>query len=202
MNNSNIEPDDQKRLRQAAEAHIRDGTSPLTRGWIVGADALTRLYQLASDPDRGADALHVLHELQAYQVELDLQHQRHVENERELANEVARYKSLYESAPVGYMVVSLEGWIIESNRAGADLFHADLRALPGERVGRFLTLDSRQAFDGFLRELRTGCPAVSGELRIQVDGGAARVAWVSATLSPDGKTVLLAVFECGSSAQA
>lgn len=202
MNHSGIKSgEEEPRLRQEAEMLIREGTSPPTRGWNVGADALTRLYQLASDPDRSADALKVLHELQVHQVELDLQHQQHAENQRELVGEVAHYKSLYESAPVGYLIVSLEGWIIECNRAGSDLFHAEHGELPGQRVGSFLTLGSRRAFDGILRELHTECPSVSGELRIGVDGGPARVVYLSATLPPDGNTVLMAVFECGSSAQ-
>lgn len=202
MNQSDIESGDLERLREEAEVHIREGTTPPTRGWAVGVDALTRLYRLASDPDRAADALKVLHELQAYQVELDLQYQQHAENERELADEAARYKSLYESAPVGYLIVSLEGWIIECNRAGAGLVDAEPADLPGQRLGSLLTLGSRRAFDGFVQELRAGCPTVSGELQIEVDGGPTRVLYMNATLAPDGDTVLMAVFECGSSTRA
>ena len=201
MIRSGTEPTEQERLRQEAEACIREGTSPPSRGCAVGTDALTRLYHLASDPRRGADALQVLQELQAHQVELDLQHAQHTESQRDLIHDLAHYKSLYESAPMGYVVVSLDGWIIECNRAGADLFGAEPGDLGGQRVGSVLALESRPAFGGLLRDLRTGSRCVSGELRTGPDAATGRVLWVSATVAPAGDAVLMTVFERGACEQ-
>ena len=67
---------DQNQLRQAAEDSLKQGTTPPTKGWSISADALALLYRLASNPDSAGDALKLLHELQAHQVELDLQHEQ------------------------------------------------------------------------------------------------------------------------------
>ncbi len=200
MNGSNTKAGEPERLRREAEGHLREGTSPPTHGWVVGSDALTRLYDLASDPDRAADALKVLHELQAYQVELDLQYQQYADNESELAGEAVRYKALFEYAPIGYLVISLEGWIIQSNHAGAELFAAAPADLAGQRIDSFLALDNRRALASPLLKLRAGQSKVSTELRLALDSDTTRVLHADATLAPDGSVVLMTVFAADSPA--
>ena len=66
-------PKNELGLRLNAEERLRQGTAPPNRGWTTSGDALACLHQLASNQSSAADALKFLHELQVYQVELDLQ---------------------------------------------------------------------------------------------------------------------------------
>jgi hypothetical protein len=63
---------DKVHVRTIAETRLKERSAPPTAGWPLGIDTLALLHNLASTPDRAADALKVLHELQVHQVELDL----------------------------------------------------------------------------------------------------------------------------------
>jgi hypothetical protein len=79
-------------LRHQAETRIREGDAPQdTHRWSTGVEALTLLHDLASAPASAGDALKLLHELQVYQVELDLQYEQMELSQRELAEELHRY---------------------------------------------------------------------------------------------------------------
>ncbi len=93
---------EQARLRERAEARLKAGSAPPTRGWPTGVGTLQLLHELASTPESAVDALKLLHELQVHQVELDLQHEQIEITQRELAEDLARYQALYELAPLAY----------------------------------------------------------------------------------------------------
>lgn len=59
---------------------------------------------------------------------------RHRLVEESLRGSEARYRDLYEEAPVGYMSVSLDGTIIESNRRASEMFGYPLDELIGREV--------------------------------------------------------------------
>jgi hypothetical protein len=89
----------QPTLRQQAHHQLVAGVAPQSRGWGVSVEALTLLHRLASQPGSASDALKLLHELQVHQVELDLQQAQLEANERELNDELSRYRLLFEQAP-------------------------------------------------------------------------------------------------------
>lgn len=189
-------PGKQAELRLDAETRLKEGSAPLTNGWTLSAGALTLLYKLASSPDSAADALRLLHELQAYQVELDLQHTQLEANERESALELARYKFLYEFAPVGYLVVGLDGRLIESNPAGAELLGVARDEAGGRPVDSFLGTGSRLAFARLLKQLRDGASGASCEVQSGDTGSGSRWLRIVANISPGGEAVLMMVSEC------
>ena len=90
MSTLSAEPSKYLQLRVDAEARLDEGSAPPTNGWTVSVGALTRLHNLASAPESVDDALKLLHELQVYQVELDLQHEQMEATRRELAEDLAR----------------------------------------------------------------------------------------------------------------
>lgn len=96
----------------------------------------------------------LLHELQVHQVELDLQHEQVAATRREIDEDLARYKALYESAPVGYFNVDLLGRILEANVAGAELFRFDLADLSGRCLESLLAPAGRPVLLSLLPELR------------------------------------------------
>lgn len=193
MSISKLEPRIRQSLRAVAEDRLKVGAAPGSTSTWVSADALASLHQLVSEPGRAADALKLLHELQVHQVELDLQFEQLEGNERELADNVARYKTLYDYAPVAYLAVGFDGQIIEGNLAAAGLFGVEQYELDGRRLDSFLAEDSAGALIGLLAKLRAGDPQASCEVRPAANGAGA---WrLAANASPGGAAVLLVVCE-------
>ena len=143
-------------LRQQAQQQLAAGTAPASRGCGIGVEALALLHRLASAPDSAADALKLLHELQVHQVELDLQQAQLEANEHELADDLARYRALYEQAPVAQFVLDGGGRIVECNRAGAALLDTAGSELGGRRFDEFLSTDSRLPLAALLRDVHNG----------------------------------------------
>jgi PAS domain S-box-containing protein len=181
----------QAQLRFDAENRLKNGTAPPTRGWALSADALTILYKLASTPDSAGEGLKLLHELQAHQVELDLQHEQQEANEREFIQELTRYKSLYDYAPVGYFVTGFDGQIIEGNRAGAVLFGVEQEELGGQRLDRMLAPECRATLTSLLNMLHfegkgSYCDVYTG-------GEKSRHLRIHANVSPSNEAVLMVI---------
>jgi PAS domain S-box-containing protein len=133
---SNAENHD--RLRESARTLIDQGLSPPARGGSLSVEALQLLYERASRPESAADALKLLHELQTYQVELDLLYEQLQANEYEVNEELAHYRSLFEQAPAAYLIVATDGEIIEGNLLAAKLFGQSLSQLPGTLLASLL----------------------------------------------------------------
>jgi PAS domain S-box-containing protein len=193
MPNPTNDPRNQTQLRLDAELRLREGSAPQTKGWGVSAEALALLYRLASVPDSAGDALKLLHELQAHQVELDLQHGQLQANEREFAQELDRYKALFDFAPVGYFVVGREGLVIESNLAGSRLLGVEPDEVGGRPVADFLAPDSRFALLGLLKKLRDGDAGASCEVQTGNGEGGSRPLRIVANMAPGGEAVLMIV---------
>ncbi|MFZ4441707.1 MAG: hypothetical protein ACOYOS_25150 [Syntrophales bacterium] len=62
-----------------------------------------------------------LHELRVHQIELEMQNDDMHRIQAELEAARARYFDLYDLAPVGYVTVSEQGFIIETNLTAATL---------------------------------------------------------------------------------
>lgn len=146
-------------LRQNAETRISSGNAPATRGWTLGAESLTLLHRLASDPDTASDALKLLHELQVHQIELDLQHE-HINDERQaLELSTHRLAELYVFAPVAYFMVASTGQIAEGNKVGARMFGTERGDIDSHNISRLLAPDSRPALLALLAQvLSSGLP--------------------------------------------
>jgi PAS domain S-box-containing protein len=183
------------RLRREAEARLASGTAPPSVGWTVSPEALSLLYRLASDPDRAGDALKLLYELQAHQVELDLQHGQMEADQRESAQDLARYRAMFDLAPVAYFVCDLDGRIIESNRAGTRLLGVATAASSGQLLAGLLAPDSRTKLIGLLKAVRAGASGVSCEVRPNIAGKASCIWRITASAATGGEELNLVVAE-------
>ncbi|MFV8834718.1 PAS domain S-box protein [Aquisalimonas sp.] len=188
-------PTTEQQLRFEAKSRLRDGSTPLSRDWTISPDALAMLYRLASTPDSAGDALKLLHELQTYQVELDLQHEQVRSHERELSRDLDHYSALFEFAPVAYFIVDLDGRIIETNRLGAELLGIDAEESGGQSLDRFLDADSRSGFIEFMGALRNGDPAGICHVHAGPRGDVSCMLRVTANIAPKGDAVLLVMSE-------
>jgi PAS domain S-box-containing protein len=104
----------------------------------------------------GAEAQRLIHELQVYQVELELQNQALLETRRQLEQSLENYTELYDFAPIAYFTLSDAGAIREVNLAGAALLGEERARLLGRRFDLFVTTNTRPAFRDFLDRVVKG----------------------------------------------
>jgi PAS domain S-box-containing protein len=99
----------------------------------------------------GEELLRIVHELEVYQIELELQNEA-LKLAREQSEITAqKYTSLYDFAPIGYFTLSDEGKILDLNLSGAKMLgnvRANLKNIPFKR---FIP-ESLQATFGFFLE--------------------------------------------------
>jgi PAS domain S-box-containing protein len=157
----------------------------------MGLEAMTLLYRLASTPATAADARSLLHELQVHQVELDLQLCQMEANERELSEELASYKALFEFAPAGYFLIGIQGDIIEVNRAGAELFGTQADSMRGRTIDALVRTESRPAMLGLLAEMRASSARATCRVTLDDGDNEARESMVVASPVADSETFLL-----------
>lgn len=87
-----------------------------------------RAEQLLRESPRGLKDIptehiqNLIHELQVYQIELEMQNDELRRTQLELEESRNKYVDLYDFAPIGYFSLNKHGLITGVNLAGADLF--------------------------------------------------------------------------------
>ena len=192
--------ENEARLRVEAENRLKSGTAPaVPDSWTVGPDALGMLYQLASSGDSAADALKLLHELQVHQVELGLQHEQMIAADREMAESLEQCRDLFEWAPLGYLMVGLDGAVMDVNRAGVSLLGVGRQAAVGRNFAWFLSNESRSAIRDLFDALSGPDQRASCQVRFNHSG---LMAHIAASVPPSGDVVLMIVSEQQGSGEA
>ena len=194
MSASSTEPAKHSKLRHEAETRLREGAAPTTAGWSLGANALSLLHELASNPASANDALKLLHELQVHQVELDLQHEQIVTTRRELIEDLTRYEGLYEHAPVAYLNLSTQHDILECNLAAASLFGVVQDELRGRGIEKFVSPASRPALLQLLKRLRADGSRESCAIEVASAKGLKKLHMV-ASVTPGGRSTLIVLVD-------
>lgn len=190
----NVETTKLVKLRLEAETRLKEGSAPPTTGWSVGVNALSLLHKLAGTPSSAFDALKLLHELQVHQVELDLQHEQMESTQRELTEDLAHFRQLYERAPVGYINLGPQRDIFECNEAAATLFGKNQDDVLGRNFDSFLAPASQPVLLQLLKRLRTGGASESCQVQMGT-GSTARKLLVVASLPPGGRSFLLVLLD-------
>lgn len=195
MADSSSESEHGKKLRIDAENRLSSGQAPLTNGWTLNADTLRLLYRLASNPDTASDGLKLLHELQTHQVELDLQQAQIEANERESTELMTHYKVLFEAAPVGYLVVAMDGHIVEANPTATRLLGMDCGTLEGSTLDSVLGARTPSSVRGLTDALIRGERNASFEVQSGDNDAASRSLALNASIAPDGNALLVTLSE-------
>jgi two-component system, cell cycle sensor histidine kinase and response regulator CckA len=129
------------------------------------------------------DSQRLIHELQVHQIELEMQNEELQRARQETEKSLQRYSDLYDSAPVGYFTLTVDGAITAVNLSGATLFGVPRGQLIGQRFAQFVATGSRPAFLAFLdrtsgSSTKQACdleirPKGSGALYVQIEAMAA-----------------------------
>jgi PAS domain S-box-containing protein len=96
---------------------------------------------------------HALEELQAADHALRWQRDEWLNKQAELELECRRYKDLFEHAPAGYLVTSIDGAIRQANPAALALLESSDRAIVGRSLAFFVPEGQRRAFREKIAEL-------------------------------------------------
>ena len=143
-------------LRQKAEAIFRETLD----------SSLEQLDSLSPETLRTA-----LHELRVHQIELEMQNEELRLTQEELDVSRARYFDLYDLAPVGYITISAEGLILETNLTAATLLGLHRTDLPKRPLSQFIFKEDQDTYYKHRRKLfETGEPQQC-ELRVVTHDG-------------------------------
>lgn len=123
MNRTSSEP---RSLRRRAEAQIALGDLPS---------------KLHLDPIR------LSHELQVHKIELELQNEDLISANRELDALRTHYQTMFEQAPVAYLMLSPSGDILELNTRAAGLLGGERHALLNRPMHDLVAVDSAAEFE-------------------------------------------------------
>ncbi len=149
-----------------------------------------------------ADILKVFHELQVYQIELEMQNEELMAANEKTEIAEKKYTDLYEFAPSGYLTLSREGDILELNDSAAQLLHKELKTLVDKRLALFVSEDTRAVFNEFTETLFA--TKTKGNCEAILENEDAFFAYVSidGIVSKDGETILLSMVDITKSKQA
>ncbi len=100
------------------------------------------------------DILKLVHELEVYQIELELQNEALVHSNEQAQSATKKYFELYNFAPMGYFTTTKEGTIVESNQIGADILGEESLQLKGRPLISFIDAGSKSAFNGLLERIQ------------------------------------------------
>ncbi len=96
-----------------------------------------------------ADVRALCHELEVHQVELEMQNDDLQRVQSELEASEAKYKDLYEFAPIGYLSLDSSGRILEANLTAASLLKTDRAYLVNNRFQAYLVQKCIPEFNAF-----------------------------------------------------
>ena len=141
------------------------------------------------------DALRVFHEMQVYQIELEMQNKELRRTQRELEMSRSRYFDLYDLAPVGYFTISEQGLILEANLTAVKLLGVVRSNLVRQPFSRFIHSQDKDNYYQHRKQLlATGEPQVCELRLIRKDVVPIWVRYESSTVqNAVGATVCLAV---------
>ena len=99
------------------------------------------------------DPLKLIHELQVFQMELELQNEELCRSQQELMNSNMRFAELYDYAPVGYFTANLKGRILNANLALADMLLTQKSSLINQPLSAHIVLEDQDIHYHHLKSL-------------------------------------------------
>lgn len=126
-----------------------------------------------------------MHELNVYQIELEMQNEELYKTQEELYDAKMRYFELYDMAPVGYLSLSSEGLILETNLASAEILATPRKKLNNQALSDFIYSEDQNIYYMFRKTIANSKKRQSCELRMRNSEG--KVFWTQITASSKNK---------------
>jgi len=116
---------------------------------------------------------HLLHELQVHQIELELQNEELRQAEAQLAEVRARYFDLYDLSPVGFVTISEQELLLETNLTITTLLGVPRKDLIKQPFSRFVLREDQDRYYFLYKQLFETGEAQDCELRLVKKDGTA-----------------------------
>jgi PAS domain S-box-containing protein len=123
------------------------------------------------DPEKNTgvanpDIKELIHELQTYKIELELQNEELLSAQRELERSRNKYLNLFDTAPVGFFTLEQDGNIIEANEKGAALLGVSSKTIANKPFQQYVMPDSLPAFYSFFNALTNSSTKTVSEIQL------------------------------------
>ena len=143
----------------------------------------------------GGDTLKLLHELEVYQIELDMQNDelQQARNNAILAND--KYSTFYDFAYTGFFTLSQDGKIGDMNITGATMLGMERSYMLNRHFSQFVTVDTLYLFNDFIHRIYKTNIKETCELRLLKKGNQAIFTHVEGIISGDQKKCHLTVVD-------
>ncbi len=96
----------------------------------------------------------LVHELQTYQIELEIQNEALLSIQEELAESRDRFSDLYDQAPAGYVTINNSGLILEANLTLAEMLGVERQTLVKQPFSTFIFPNDQDIFYLHYREIQ------------------------------------------------
>ena len=151
-------------------------------------ELLSKKQQLQFDSNFSqAETLKLIHELEVYQIELEMQNEEllFAKEQAELATE--KYTELYDFAPSGYFTLSKEGKVIDVNLTGANILGKERLKLRNSQFGFFVSDDTKNIFNLFLEKIFNSKVRESCEVKLLPNDQSVFYGYLTGSISADLK---------------
>lgn len=143
-----------------------------------------------------ADALKLIHELEVYQIELELQQEELMWAEEQTAKiAVEETDELFDLAQLGYFKLSKEGEILAINRYGSQMLGKEHPRLINSRLGFFISEDTKPGFHLFLDKVFSSHARVSCEVTLTTKSKLPTYVSLSGIAAENGAQCLVAMID-------
>ncbi len=149
----------------------------------------TRAEKLVTKPAKAhadAEASRMLHELNVYQIELELQNAELRAARDESEAMLHKYTELYDFALVGYFTLTASGMIQLVNLTGASILGIDRSNLIGRSFAMLVTQRQRAYFKAYLKQIFAAESKQAGEFELAETSHGTRIVSIEARRSADG----------------
>ncbi|MBA3901659.1 MAG: PAS domain S-box protein, partial [Bacteroidetes bacterium] len=113
----------------------------------------------------------LLHELQVYQVEVEMQNEELRISQVELEKERLKFKNLFNSAPAGFFVLDAYGIVQELNEKGLLMLEANKSEIINRRIQNYISKDDNEKFVCFFKRIKDFNVNQSGEFKMVTANG-------------------------------
>jgi len=118
-------------------------------------------------PEGGDRTAQLLHELEIYELELQLQNEELRASYATLEMERLKFVSLFNTAPVGYLILDARGMIQEINETGSQLLYNQGAGIRGKALKSFIVDDSQHAYTNFVEGISKTDDRLQCEVRLK-----------------------------------
>lgn len=142
-----------------------------------------------------SDLLKMTHELQVYQIELELQKDELIQAKELEEHAKEKYTSIFDLAPSAFFILSDGGLIEEINLMGARMLGFDRRSLIKKNFAYFIPGKFRKTFDDFHKRTLSTETAQSCEITFNMADGRPLFALLSGTMTDDRQRSIITAID-------